>query len=98
VDLNNLELHIKSFIIERLQLELIPDDIGNDQILFGKTEGSLGLDSVDALELVVGIRMNYGIVVQEDLDPREFMTVAAISNFIRANLNSQQLNQEAQNV
>lgn len=97
MDLNHLELQVKTFIIERLQLELTPAEIRDDQVLFGNTEGSLGLDSVDALELVVGIRMNYGIVVQEDLDPRQFMTVAAISNFIRSNLD-QQINTEAQNV
>lgn len=84
---NDLELQIKTFIIERLGLdELTPNDIGNDQILFGKSDGSLDLDSVDALELVVGIRMKYDIVIQEDIDPTEFMTVSSISNFIRINM------------
>lgn len=88
MELTDLEYQIKTFIIERLDLEYTPEEIGNDQILFGKSDGSLGLDSVEALELVVGIRMNYGIEIQEDLDPRDFMTVSAISNFIRTNINS----------
>lgn len=91
MDSTDLELQIKTFIIQRLKLEgLTPDDIGDNQVLFGKSDGSLGLDSVDALELVVGIRMNYDIVIDEDIDPSKFMTVSSIANFIRANTTSKQ--------
>lgn len=98
MDLNNLNLEIKSFIIKRLDLELSPSDIDDEQPLFGEVEGSLALDSVDALELVVGIRSDFGIEVDEDVDPTNFMTVKAIADFIRININTLQPTREETSV
>ena len=42
----DLKNQIKSFLIEDLMLQITPQEIGDDQPLFGP--GSLGLDSVDA--------------------------------------------------
>jgi len=95
--LDNLEAQIKSFIVTRLSLDISPDDITDDQVLFGESEGSLGLDSVDGLELVVGIRGDFGIVVDEDVDPSTLMTVRAIADFIRTNLDQIQTAGEVNN-
>ena len=50
---------LKEKIIDALNLEeMTPDDIKDDEPLFGS---GLGLDSIDALELIVLIEKNYGI-------------------------------------
>ena len=64
-----LEIEIKQLLIDTLALEdLNPNDIGSDQTLFGQGQGhalSLGLDSVDALELGVALGERYGIKMNE---------------------------------
>jgi len=61
-----LEQKLKQQIIEALNLEDIePDDIESDAPLFGD---GLGLDSIDALELIVLLEKHYGIKVE---DPKE---------------------------
>ena len=66
--MNNAELkeQLKSQIIHILNLtDLTPADIKDDEPLFGD---GLGLDSIDSLELVVLLKREYGITIQ---DPRE---------------------------
>ncbi|QRM19650.1 acyl carrier protein [Dechloromonas sp. TW-R-39-2] len=61
--MTNLHLELKQFIIEAMNLEDIAvDDIGDDTSLFG--DDGLGLDSIDALELVLGLKKKYGIVIE----------------------------------
>lgn len=61
-----LKQELKENIIEQLNLEdMSTGDIGNDDILFGD---GLGLDSIDALELIVMLDKNYGIKLT---DPKE---------------------------
>ena len=58
--MEELILKLKEQIIEALNLEdMTPDDIDSDAPLFG--EEGIGLDSIDALELIVLIEKNYGI-------------------------------------
>lgn len=55
----DLNTELKQYIIEALNLEdMTPDDIDNDAPLFGE---GLGLDSIDALELIVLMEKHYGI-------------------------------------
>lgn len=61
--MTDLHLELKQFIIEAMNLEdLTPDDIDTDAPLFG--DDGLGLDSIDALELVLGLKKRYGIVIE----------------------------------
>lgn len=61
--MTNLHLELKQFIIEAMNLEDISvDDIGDDTSLFG--DDGLGLDSIDALELVLSLKKKYGIVIE----------------------------------
>ena len=61
-----LKLQVKKQIIEFLNLiSVTPEDIKDDEPLFG---GGLGLDSIDSIELVVLLGREYGIVIQ---DPKE---------------------------
>ena len=58
-----LKTQIKSLLVENLMLQISPNEIGDDQPLFGPD--SLGLDSVDALQLVVALEKNYGLKVSD---------------------------------
>ena len=58
-DLSELKQTIKKLMVENLMLQVTAEEIGDDQALFGP--GSLGLDSVDALQLVVALDKNFGI-------------------------------------
>ena len=61
--MTDLHLELKQFIIEAMNLEdLTPEDIDTDAPLFG--DEGLGLDSIDALELVLGLKKRYGIVIE----------------------------------
>ena len=61
-----LKQQLKKQIIEFLNLTpLTPDKIADDEPLFGE---GLGLDSIDSLELIVLLKREYGIFIQ---DPKE---------------------------
>lgn len=61
-----LKTQLKKQIVEFLNLLSVnPEDIKDDQPLFGE---GLGLDSIDSLELIVLLNREYGIVIE---DPRE---------------------------
>ena len=74
---------LKSKIIESLNLqEVTPDQIDDDAPLFGT---GLGLDSIDALELVVMLEKNYGIVIKDIEEGRPaFRSVRSLADFIAA--------------
>jgi len=69
-------------IIETLRLEdIIPGDIDNKASLF--REG-LGLDSIDALELVVAIEKIFNIIIEdEDVGKKAFASINALAVFIQ---------------
>jgi acyl carrier protein len=75
---------LKVQIIEQLNLQhLTPEDIGNDQPLF--VEG-LGLDSIDALELIVLLQQQYNIKISNAEDgPKVFKSVRTMAEYITAN-------------
>jgi acyl carrier protein len=58
-DSTDLKKEIKQLLVDNLMLKITPDEIGDDQPLFGPD--SLGLDSVDALQVVVALDKNYGV-------------------------------------
>jgi len=72
---------VKALIIEGLNLEgMTPDMIGDEDPLFGE---GLGLDSVDALELVVAMEKAYGIKVRSnEIDPAVFSSANSLARFI----------------
>ena len=74
---------LKARIIKALQLEDIrPDQIEDDAPLFGT---GLGLDSIDALELVVMLEEDYGIVIKDIEEGRPaFRSVRTLAEFIQA--------------
>lgn len=82
--MDELILQLKNQIIEALNLEeMTPDDIDNDAPLFGE---GLGLDSIDALELIVLLEREYGIKLTNPAEGKEiFKSVASIADFISKN-------------
>jgi len=83
VTMDTLLHELKTKIIESLRLEDIsPDQIDDDAPLFGT---GLGLDSIDALELVVMLEQNYGIVIKDIEEGRPaFQSVRALAAFVQA--------------
>ncbi len=81
--MDKLILDLKSQIVTQLNLQDIkPEDIGDDQPLF--VEG-LGLDSIDALELIVLLQQQYKIKLSNaDEGPKVFRTVRTMAEYITA--------------
>lgn len=78
-------LKLKTQIIDALNLEeLNPEDINDDAPLFGPD--GLGLDSIDALELIVLLEKNYGIKLTDPAKAKGvFASVATMASFIEEN-------------
>ncbi len=75
---------LKQEIIEVLKLEdTSPDDIDAEAPLFNE---GLGLDSIDALELIVLLEKNYGLKIEDSKEGRKvFYSVKTLAEYIRAN-------------
>jgi len=81
---DDLVLALKKLIIETLKLEdIAPGDIENDAPLFGEGEG-LGLDSIDALELVVALEKAYGVVIADsEVGQKVFRSLNTLAEFVK---------------
>ena len=79
--MNDLKLRVKQMIVERLKLEgMSPDDIVDDAPLFGE---GLGLDSIDALELVLAIEQTFGVKIEDEASGmKAFRSANALVAFI----------------
>lgn len=83
MDTQQIETRLKQMIVERLFLQTTPEEI--------QTEASLvdvyGVDSVCLLELVVGLEEAFGIIIEDgDFDVRNFISVAALRDFVKARM------------
>ena len=81
--METLKHQLKAQIIEALNLEdLQPEDIQNDQPLFGE---GLGLDSIDALELIVLLDKQYGIKLANPKEGKAiFQSIDSMAEYIAA--------------
>ncbi|HEV8266596.1 MAG TPA: phosphopantetheine-binding protein [Thermoanaerobaculia bacterium] len=81
----DLKKRVKELIVRQLKLEIDPATIKDAAPLFGEGEGSLGLDSIDALELVLGVEKEFGIKIQdEEVGVKAFASVDSLCDFITA--------------
>ena len=76
----DLEKRIKEMIVERCFLTISPDEIETDASLME----AVGLDSVQILEVVVGLEETFGVTFEDaDFDIENFSTVSAIAKYVR---------------
>jgi len=81
----DLKGQIKRLIVENLMLQFGVEQIADDQLLFGPD--SLGLDSVDALQLVVALDKNYGLKIPDPEAARKILqSVDTIAAAVTAHL------------
>lgn len=85
--MDKLMSDLKAQIISQLNLQDIkPEDIGDDQPLFAE---GLGLDSIDALELIVLLQQQYKVKLSNaEEGPRVFHSVRTIAEYITAHQSS----------
>ena len=79
---SDLKERIKVLLVERLRLDVEPAEIGDDDPLFGE-QAKLGLDSIDALELVVGVENAFGVSIDdEEVGNQAFASVTALADYV----------------
>lgn len=84
--MNELIEKLKVQLIEQLNLEdMSPDEIEADDPLFNE---GLGLDSIDALEIIVLLEKEYDIKISDPREGKDIMySVASLASFIESNRN-----------
>ena len=87
--MDELKNRIEEMIVTALELEdVTAADIVEDAPLFGESERGLGLDSIDALELGIAIKENFGVsfsAANEDTK-KHFYSVDTLAAYISANM------------
>ena len=80
----------KQLLIETLRLEgLTPETISDDEPLIG---GRLGLDSIDALEIIVALEKRLGITMRaQEIDPEAYRSVVAMYRHVESRLREDQV-------
>ena len=72
---------IKEELVDRLELEVEPEDIDDDTFLFG---GGLQLDSIDSMEIIIGMQARFDVMIEED-DIEPLRTINTLADFVLAN-------------
>ena len=82
--MEDLKQELKKLLVEHLNLnDVNPTDIGDDQPIFGE---GLGLDSIDALEVIVMLQQHYGLrLTKADNGQKVLHSVASMAEYISAN-------------
>ncbi|MDM8525774.1 phosphopantetheine-binding protein [Desulfococcaceae bacterium HSG8] len=83
--LTELRKKLKELLVEGLSLEDIsPEEIKDDEILFGD---GLGLDSLDAVEIVVMLQRNFGLEIKDVKQGREvFYSMDTLTRYVYENM------------
>lgn len=81
--MDNLINQIKAELIKALHLDgMKPEDLDADAPLFG--EGGIGLDSIDALEIIVMLEKNYGIRLSNVSEGKAiFKSIRSIAEYVK---------------
>ena len=83
--LEEIRSELKELLVINLALDdITPEEIEDDGLLFGE---GLGLDSLDAVEIVVLIQRNYGLEIIDEEQAREiFQSVNTLAGWVYENL------------
>ena len=77
-----VEDRVKRVIVQVLELQIEPGEIGDDDQLFG---GGVGLNSMATIEIIVGLETEFGIRVKdEDLRVELFDSVRSMSDYVKS--------------
>ena len=68
---SELKAQVKKQIVQFLNLSVAPEDIKDEEPLFGE---GLGLDSIDSIELIVLLSREYGIEIKDPKEGRKILT------------------------
>ncbi|GMU65749.1 MAG: acyl carrier protein [Acidobacteriota bacterium] len=80
---SEIKLRIKQILVDRLKLDRAPESIGDAEPLFGPD--GLGLDSIDALELVLGVEQEFGVKIEnEEVGSEALSSVDRLAEFVLA--------------
>ncbi|MCK5529064.1 MAG: acyl carrier protein [Kiritimatiellae bacterium] len=84
MEIDEIRTKLKALLVDNLSLEdVTPEDIADDEILFGE---GLGLDSLDAVEIVVILQKNWGIEIKDMEQGKEiFYSIETLSKYISEN-------------
>ncbi len=83
MNIEEIKARLKEMIVERLSLDIAPDEIKDDVPLFSHENEGLDLDSVEALEIVVGIEQSFDVTVEEGDYKQEFYSINTLSQFVK---------------
>ena len=76
-------MKIREILSVRLNLSTVVEEIEDDAPLFGP--GSLGLDSIDALELVLGIQKEFGVGIEDRfLAVKVLVSIDTIAEYVKS--------------
>ena len=83
--LEEIRKEMKELLVVNLELEdITPEEIKDDELLF---EEGIGLDSLDAVEIVVLLERNYGLDIIDEEQAREiFQSMDTLSRWVYENL------------
>ena len=83
--MEQLMQELKEALIEALNLEdMTPEEIKNEAPLFG--DDGLGLDSIDALEIILVLERNYGIRIENPAEGKSiFYSIRTLADYVTAN-------------
>lgn len=85
MELPEIRNKLKELLVENLSLEDVsPEKIKDDEVLFGE---GLGLDSLDAVEIVVLLQRNFGLEVKDMKEGQKiFYSIDTLANYVYENM------------
>jgi acyl carrier protein len=84
MDREQLKLELKQLIVKECEKQIPPEQIQDDAILIG-SEGSLALDSLDALQIALAVKQQYGKRIDGNNQTRAALTsINTLADFILA--------------